>query len=64
MSGTIVYRFFAESQSFIVKVSGTCLYTFLMIVIGGILGALCVAPLDSTRKGSVPDIVAGKARPH
>jgi hypothetical protein len=37
---SIVYNFFADSQSLIVKVSGTCLYTFLMIAIGGILGAL------------------------
>jgi Calcineurin-like phosphoesterase len=35
----IVYNFFSESQNFIVKLFGTCLYTFLMIVIGGILGA-------------------------
>jgi hypothetical protein len=35
----IVYNFFAESQNFIVKLLGTCLYTFLMIVIGGFLGA-------------------------
>jgi hypothetical protein len=35
----IVYNFFAESQNFIVKLFGTCLYTFLMIVIGGFLGA-------------------------
>jgi Calcineurin-like phosphoesterase len=36
---SIVYNFFAESQSLIVKVSGTGLYTLLMIAIGGILGA-------------------------
>ena len=36
---SIVYNFFADSQNFIVKVSGTVLYTFLMVVIGGILGA-------------------------
>jgi len=35
----IIYNFFAESQHFIVKLFGTCLYSFLMIVIGGILGA-------------------------
>jgi Calcineurin-like phosphoesterase len=37
---TIMYGYFAESQSFIVKVSGTGLYTLLMILIGGFLGAL------------------------
>ena len=36
----IMYNFFAESQSFIVKVYGTGLYTILMILIGGFLGAL------------------------
>jgi hypothetical protein len=36
----IVYESFAESQSFVVKLAGTGLYAFLMVLIGGILGAL------------------------
>ena len=36
----IVYWFFADSQSLFVKVPGILLYTLLMIVIGGMLGAL------------------------
>ena len=36
----ILYGFFADSQSFLVKVAGTSLYTVLMVIIGGALGAL------------------------
>jgi hypothetical protein len=36
---SIVYNFFAESQSVLVKIAGTGLYTGLMIVFGGVLGA-------------------------
>jgi hypothetical protein len=35
----VVYNFFAESHNFFVKVPGIALYTALMIIIGGILGA-------------------------
>ena len=35
----IVYSFFAESENLLVKVPGIALYTCLMIVIGGFLGA-------------------------
>src|SRR5262249_3492071 len=35
----IVYNFFAESHNLFIKVPGIVLYTCLMVIVGGILGA-------------------------